>query len=231
MEKALVLSSGGVDSTTCVGLAIERFGKENVVTLSVYYGQKHSKELDCARKVAEFYNVPHYELDLSSVLKYSNCSLLQNSTEDIPLNSYEEQLKEREGKPVTTYVPFRNGLMLSAVASMGLSLFPDDIIHVYCGMHADDAAGSAYPDTSVEFTKAITEAIYLGSNKQVLVESPLVNMNKSGVVKTGIEIGVPYHLTWSCYVGDTIPCGKCGTCLDCIEAFKSNGIDYLSLYQ
>ena len=117
MERALVLSSGGVDSTTCVGLAIQRFGKENVVTLSIYYGQKHSKELDCARNIAQFYGVPHYELDLSAVLKYSNCSLLQNSTEDIPLDSYEEQLKERDGKPVTTYVPFRNGLMLSSVAT------------------------------------------------------------------------------------------------------------------
>lgn len=225
MEKALVLSSGGVDSTTCVGLAVKKFGAENVSTVSVFYGQKHSKELECANEVAKHYNVNHYELDLSEILKYSNCSLLKNSTEEVPESSYIEQLQERDGKPVTTYVPFRNGLMLSAVATLALSLYPDDVTYVYCGMHADDAAGNAYPDTSVEFTKAITEAIYLGSNKQVLVESPLVNLNKAGVVKTGLEIGVPYHLTWSCYLGKDKQCGKCGTCIDRREAFIQNGVE------
>lgn len=71
-NKALVLSSGGVDSTTCLGLAVDKLGRENVATVSIFYGQKHKKELEAARKVAEYYHVPHYELDLSQVLQYSN---------------------------------------------------------------------------------------------------------------------------------------------------------------
>ena len=87
-KKALVLSSGGVDSTTCVSVAVEEFGKENVSTVSIFYGQKHRKELECARKVAEYYGLSHYELDLSKIFQYSNCSLLDHSTEEIVHESY-----------------------------------------------------------------------------------------------------------------------------------------------
>ena len=72
-KKALVLSSGGVDSTTCVGLAVKELGKDNVITASLYYGQKHDKELECARKVAEYYGVKHIEEDISNVMKYYGC--------------------------------------------------------------------------------------------------------------------------------------------------------------
>lgn len=231
MDKALVLSSGGVDSTTCVGLAVERFGKENVSTVSVFYGQRHSKELECAQKIAEYYNVEHYELDLSSIMKYSNCSLLSHSTEEVELGSYEEQLDRAENGMVSTYVPFRNGLMLSSVAALAMSIYPDDITHIYLGAHADDSAGAAYADTSKAFTDAMTLAIKEGTYNQVLVEAPLVELNKAGVVKKGFEIGVPYHMTWSCYLGGDTPCGECGTCTDCVQAFKENGIDYLSLFK
>lgn len=106
--KALVLSSGGVDSTTCIGIAIDKLGKENVSTVSVFYGQKHAKELECANKVAKFYGVKHYELDLSSIMKYSNCPLLKGSTEKIKHKSYAEQIEENGEGMVSTYVPFRN---------------------------------------------------------------------------------------------------------------------------
>lgn len=222
--KAVVLSSGGLDSTTCVGIAVDKLGKENVSTLSVYYGQKHDKELECARKVANYYDVKHYEMDLSEIMKFSNCSLLQHSTEKIEHKAYSEQLKETNGNPVATYVPFRNGLFLSAVAALALSIYPDDEIEVYCGMHADDAAGNAYPDTSVQFNKAIGEAIYLGSGNKVKVVSPLVKLTKAEVVKVGIKLKVPYELTWSCYEGHKKACGKCGTCIDRLKAFELNGL-------
>ena len=114
-NKALVLNSGGADSSTCVGIAVSKHGNENVSTVSVNYGQKHVKELKCAEQVAEYYNVKHYVLDLSNVLQYSNCSLMADSTEDIPMMSYADQIaKNGEGK-VSTYVPFRNGLMLASI--------------------------------------------------------------------------------------------------------------------
>lgn len=224
MNKAVVLSSGGVDSTTCLAVAIQKFGKDNVSTVSIRYGQKHLKELECAKKIAKYYNVPHYELDLSEIFKYSNCSLLQNSTESIPDKSYAEQLAENGKGKVSTYVPFRNGLMLSSVASLAMSIYPNDKCYIYIGAHADDAAGEAYPDCSSNFIDFLNEAIYLGSGKQVEIEAPFVNYNKAEVVKTGLNLNVPYQYTWSCYKGGNEPCHTCGTCIDRENAFKANGV-------
>lgn len=224
MSKVVVLSSGGVDSTTCLAIAIEKFGKDNVSTVSIRYGQKHSKELECAKRIAEYYNVPHYELNLSEIFKYSNCSLLQNSTESIPDKSYAEQIAENGEGKVSTYVPFRNGLMLSAVASLAMSIYPYDRCYIYIGAHADDAAGEAYPDCSSIFIDSMNEAIYFGSGKQVEIEAPFVNCNKAEVVKTGLNLGVPYKYSWSCYKGGETPCHTCGTCIDRENAFKDNGV-------
>ena len=202
-EKALVLFSGGVDSTTCLGLAIERYGKENVIALSVSYGQEH------------------LYLDLGAIFQYSNCSLLSHSTEEIPEEAYAEQLTKTDGKPVSTYVPFRNGLFLSSAASIALS---KDCNVIFYGAHSDDAAGSAYPDCSDAFNQAMKDAIYLGSGNQVTIEAPFVNWTKADVVKKGLELNVPYELTWSCYEGGEKPCGKCGTCIDRAAAFEKNGV-------
>lgn len=223
-KKAVVLSSGGVDSTTCISIAIDELGIENVSTVSVFYGQKHSKELECAKKIAEYYGVKHYELDLSAIFKYSNCPLLSQSTEEIVHESYAEQIAKNGEGMVRTYVPFRNGLMLSAVASLAVSIYPDDMVDIYLGVHADDSAGRAYADCSKEFTEAIGKAISIGTYDKVKLKAPLVNLNKVGVVKIGLEIGTPYELTWSCYEGTEKPCGECGTCIDRNNAFKVNGI-------
>lgn len=223
MKSALILSSGGVDSTVCVGLAVKDYGKENVVTVSVAYGQKHSKELECADNVAKYYGVRHEVLDLSAIFKDSNCSLLEQSTEEIPEGAYVDQINKSESGVVTTYVPGRNALMLTAISSLGQSIFgPDAELHIYLGAHADDAAGNAYPDCSKEFTDAIAKAIYLGTDKKVIVETPLVELTKAEVVKIGLELNAPYHLTWSCYKGGAKACKRCGTCLDRLQAFRAN---------
>ena len=222
-RKALVLSSGGVDSTTCIGIAVDKFGKENVATVSVFYGQKHSKELQCATNVALHYDLPHYEIDLSGILKFSNCPLLAHSTEEIEHKSYAEQIAENGEGMVKTYVPFRNGLMLSSVAALAVSIFPDSEVDIYLGAHADDAAGRAYADCSPEFSKAMYDAIKIGTYEKVSVRTPLINMNKAEVVKTGLALNVPYELTWSCYEGGEKACGTCGTCIDRQNAFILNG--------
>ena len=220
--KALVLSSGGVDSTTALALAVKQFGKENVIALTVSYGQKHDKEVRAAKAVAEWYGVEQLFLDLSLIFRYSNCSLLKQSTEEIPEESYAKQMEHRDGKPVSTYVPFRNGLFLSSAASIALSR---DCGVIFYGAHADDAAGAAYPDCTPEFNRAIGEAIFEGSGKQLQIEAPFVRMTKAEIVKTGLELGVPYELTWSCYEGGETPCGKCGTCIDRAKAFAANGAE------
>ena len=219
--KALVLFSGGVDSTTCLGLAVAKYGKENVVALSIAYGQKHSKEMEASVRVAEYYGVEHIYLDLAKIFAYSDCSLLAHSNQEIPQEDYASQLEKTDGKPVSTYVPFRNGLFLSSAASIALS---KDCGVIYYGAHSDDAAGNAYPDCSDAFNEAMKQAIWLGSGNQLTIEAPFVNWSKADVVKKGLELGVPYELTWSCYEGGEKPCGKCGTCIDRAKAFAQNGV-------
>ena len=231
--KALVLNSGGVDSTTCVALAIEKYGKENVVTATLYYGQRHDKELECARKVAEYYGVRHIEEDISCVMKYAGdvCSLMKDSKLEIPNKSYAEQIAENGEGRVGTYVPFRNGLLLSIATAYADSLFPNQEAVVVYGAHADDAAGSAYADCSEPFAEAMDKAISIGTYGNIHVWRPLIKLNKAGVVKEGLRLKVPYELTWSCYRGGEKACGKCGTCTDAIAAFKANGVEYPVPYE
>lgn len=219
--KALVLFSGGLDSTTCLALAIEKYGADEVLALSVSYGQKHTKEIEAACAVAKHYGVKLKTLDLAEIFADSDCSLLRGSSQEVPKESYAEQLAETDGKPVSTYVPFRNGLFLSSAASIALSHGCEVI---YYGAHADDAAGNAYPDCSQDFNDAINTAIYLGSGKQLRVEAPFVGKTKADVVKEGLRLHAPYELTWSCYEGGEKPCGLCGTCRDRAAAFAANGV-------
>ena len=227
MENVLgvVLNSGGVDSTTAVGLAVDKYGNENVITVSVFYGQKHDVELQCAKDIAEHYKVKHIELDLSPIMQYSNCALLSNSTEEIKHKSYVQQIEEDGEGMVSTYVPFRNGLLLSSVASIAMSLLEDGKHNkavIYLGAHADDAAGEAYADCSKPFTDAMYEAIKIGTYGKVEVEAPFVEMCKADIVGLGLKLNVPYELTHSCYEGERPSCGTCGTCIDRINAFKKN---------
>lgn len=219
--KALVLSSGGVDSTTCLALAVNEYGKDNVVSLSITYGQKHSKEIQSAGAVAEYYGVEHILLDLSEMFRFSDCSLLEHSEKEIPHESYNSQIEKTDGSPVSTYVPFRNGLFISSASAIAISKNCDVI---YYGAHSDDSAGSAYPDCSPEFNKAMGDAVYIGSGKHLKVVAPFVDMCKKDVVKKGLELKAPYHLTWSCYEGGDKQCGKCGTCIDRKNAFELNGV-------
>jgi 7-cyano-7-deazaguanine synthase len=224
MEKALVLSSGGIDSTTCLAVAIERLGPDNVSSLSIFYGQKQRKELDCAHKIADYYGIRHYELDLSAVMAYADTPMLAKSQENIPQQSYAEQLAQSPGGIVKTYVPFRNGLFLSAAASLAMSLAKEEETGIYLGAHADDAAGRAYADCTPEFTQAMGQAISLGTYDKISLVSPFINLNKAQIVRLGLELGVPYQYTWSCYEGGDQPCGLCATCLDRQQAFAACGI-------
>ncbi|MDO5410750.1 MAG: 7-cyano-7-deazaguanine synthase QueC [Lachnospiraceae bacterium] len=219
--KKLVLVSGGVDSTTCLGLLVKKYGNQNVIALSISYGQKHTKELASARAVCNHYQVELIQIDLAPMFSGSDCSLLSHSEAEIPKESYAEQLKETNGSPVSTYVPFRNGLFLASAASIALSRGCDEL---YYGAHADDAAGNAYPDCSIAFADAMNTAIYEGSGYQLHVISPFIAVSKAEIVRRGLEIGVPYELTWSCYEGKEVPCGTCGTCIDRRKAFEANGV-------
>jgi 7-cyano-7-deazaguanine synthase len=219
-SKCLVLLSGGVDSSTCLAIAVRDF--TSVIALCVLYGQKHEKELDAAKAVAKHYGVPLKTLDLNAVFADSDCSLLAHSDRDLPEKSYAEQIEETGGNsPVSTYVPFRNGMFISAAAAVALSNGCEAVMY---GAHADDSAGNAYPDCSPAFYRAMDNALREGSGGSIKLIAPFVGMNKAEVVKTGLSLGVPYELTWSCYAGGDKPCGRCGTCIDRNAAFAANGI-------
>lgn len=217
--KALVLFSGGLDSTVCLALAVKEYGADEVLALSIYYGQKHKKEMEASRAVAEHYGVRRVTLDLGEIFRGSSCTLLEGAADEIPHEDYSEQVEKAQGAPVNTYVPFRNGLFLSSAAAVALS---NGCEVIYYGAHADDAAGSAYPDTSVEFNNAISEAVYIGSGRALRIAAPFIDKPKASVVAVGNELGVPFELTWSCYEGGDRACGVCGTCRDRLRAFAEN---------
>ncbi len=219
-SKAVVLCSGGVDSSTLLALAVAVHGADNVTALSIQYGQKHEKEIESARAVAAHYGVEQRFLDLSVIFEDSDCSLLAHSDEQVPHESYAEQLQETDGSPVSTYVPFRNGLFLSSAASLALSL---GCSVLYYGAHADDAAGNAYPDCSPAFIADMDAAVREGTAGELHIEAPFQHWNKAKIVRAGLRLNVPYEKTWSCYEGGDEPCGVCGTCRDRIRAFQENG--------
>ena len=219
-KKAMVLFSGGLDSSTLLAMTVEEFGAENVIALSIFYGQRHSREVQSARQVAEHYGVEQRFLDLSQIFADSDCSLLEHSTQEVPHESYAQQLEDKGDALVSTYVPFRNGLFLSSAASVALSLGCCELRY---GAHHDDWAGDAYPDCSPEFVEAMACSISLGTGGELALKAPFVQWNKAQIVAKGLELGVPYELTWSCYEGGEKPCGVCGTCIDRTAAFEANG--------
>lgn len=220
VKKAVVLLSGGIDSTVCLTKAVVRYGAENVTALTMFYGQRHEKELQSAKAVAEFFGVRQIEKDLSSVFEFSNSPLLAQSSESVPEGSYAESVTREEDGMSKTYVPYRNGLFLSIATAIAYSIGADE---VWYGAHADDAAGNAYPDCSVEFREAQDAAIWEGTGRKINMVAPLITKYKKDIVRMGLELDAPFQLTWSCYNGHDKACGKCGTCRDRLDAFEANG--------
>ncbi len=213
--KAIVLLSGGLDSSTALGMALAE--GYDVLALSIMYGQKHKIELKAATDVAYYYHVPHIIKQLDVSLFSDSGSALIDSTIQIPHSTYAEQ----GPGPVSTVVPFRNANFLSVATALA-------IVHgcdaVYIGVHADDSHNWAYPDCTPEFIGAMANAIFIGSYNKVRLISPFVWWHKADIIKAGLALNVPYHLTYSCYSGAELSCGVCATCRDRIAAFAANGV-------
>lgn len=227
-DKILVLHSGGLDSTVLLYKALREVQGDpsRVKALNIIYGQKHAKEAEYAQWHCRHLGIEQIDANLSDVFKFNpNVSSLLAASE-VPLEhtEYVEQTSKANGRPVVSYIPYRNGLFLSYAAAVAYQL---GFNVIYYGAHADDAAGSAYPDCSQDFIQAQARAIWLGTGNTVRIEAPWAALNKAGVVHAGLELGMtPYELmhTWSCYEGGLTPCGECGTCRDRRAAFEANGI-------
>lgn len=218
--KAVVLLSGGMDSTACAAYLVSCFGKENVIALSIGYGQKHDNEMLHASAVAEHLGIEFHEVSLQPIIfSGGDSALLKADGVDVPELTYEE-IQTRQGVS-PTYVPFRNGNLLSVATALALTLDAD---YVCYGAHAEDAANHAYPDCTPEFIGAMSNAIHQGTYFKVRLLTPLINMSKSDVVAFGNKYNAPFKLTLSCYKGHKPSCGVCPTCVSRIEAFKQQGL-------
>jgi len=211
VPKAYVLASGGIDSSTCLALAKAEYNN-SIVGLSLNYGQRHAKEIRHAELVCMELGLRFISKNISGLLGIGG---LTDESLEIPKVSYEDL--PHGVSP--TYVPFRNGLLLSIAASIASA--DPEAVAIYYGAHAEDAENDAYPDCSVPFIGAMTEAIFIGTYKRIQLQAPLQDMIKSDIIIVGNHYNVPWHLTWSCYEGRELHCGVCPTCRSRREGFKA----------
>lgn len=222
-KKSVVLFSGGLDSTTCLALAVKNFGAENVVAVSIFYGQRHAKELDSAKKIAAHYKIPRYEFNASEIMTFSDSALLNSSEKILEPTTYGEQVKKNSR--VATYIPFRNGLMISMAASFADGFFGGAETEIFIGVHQDDSAVNAYADCREDFIHAMNSAVKIGTYGKIKIVAPFLGKTKADIVRLGLELSAPYELTWSCYDRGDVPCGVCATCRDRADAFRLNGTE------
>lgn len=230
MSVAYVLLSGGIDSSTCLHIAAKEFA--DVVGVSINYGQRHVKEAEYAAKQCSYLGCRHRVVDLSGVVPKT---MLTDKQSQVPNISYAEI------KGVSpTYVPFRNGLLLSSVCSIIHGDYNDahemgtgerDEWGLYFGAHAEDAANWAYPDCTPEFIGAMANAIFIGTYQAIRLHTPLQWLDKKAIIKLGTELGVPWQDTWSCYKGEEFHCGVCPTCRSRRQGFIDAGVSDPTVYQ
>lgn len=219
-KPAVVLLSGGLDSSTCLGIAVDE-GYE-VIALSFDYNQRHQVELEAARQVAAFYGVrKHFVFNVGLFREIGGSALTDNI--DVPRGRSAETMGQ--GIPVT-YVPARNLVFLSYALGVAERAGAEDI---FIGVNAVDYSG--YPDCRPEFIEAFQRTADLAVKAGVegaryKVHAPLVRLSKAQIVQLGAALGVPYHLTHSCYdpIGAGLACGSCDSCILRREGFESAGV-------
>jgi 7-cyano-7-deazaguanine synthase len=250
MEKrAFVLLSGGIDSTTCMYQAATEYPA--VTAVSIDYGQRHKKEIEAARKITDMLDIEHIVLKLESVM---SDVMLTDPNVALPNVSY-AQLGHGMSP---TYVPFRNGTLLSLITAIAqkyvmaqieelvndhtnlgvmspsradVTARARDLCGVYFGAHSEDAHNWAYPDCTPEFIGAMANAIYVGTYSTVRLITPLQWLTKADIIVWANELGVPFDMTRSCYSEDEMHCGTCPTCQARRAAFAETGIHDPTRYQ
>jgi 7-cyano-7-deazaguanine synthase len=204
--KALVLFSGGLDSTV-LATQMRQEAKETRL-FSIDYGQRHAKELDHSQKVADHLGIPHEILKLPQIGLFLGGSSLTDKSITLPEGHYAEESMK------STVVPNRNMILLSIAGGHALSLGFDTIAYA---AHAGDH--TIYPDCRPDFADAMNKALGLADWNDLYLHCPYVEKTKSDLVSIGDQLGAPFYLTWSCYAGGKFHCGKCGTCVERKEAF------------
>lgn len=217
-KKAVILLSGGLDSTTVLALAIEQGFEPCCLTFK--YGQRHQFELNAARTIAGHYGVKNHVISTIDLRAFGGSALTSDTIEVPKTMSAEEEI------PVT-YVPARNTIFLSFALAWAEVLGAWDI---FIGVNALDYSG--YPDCRPEFIDAFQRVADLGTragvngDQRCKIHTPLINMTKADIIKTGTDLGVDYGLTHSCYDPDPEgrPCGQCDACRLRRKGFKDAGL-------
>jgi 7-cyano-7-deazaguanine synthase len=223
-SKAVVLLSGGLDSTTV--LAIAKTQNREIYALTFQYGQRHDVEVEAARKIGKLFQVNHHQFISIDLRAFGHSSLTAQIA--VPKNRNEQEMEE--GIP-NTYVPARNTIFLSyALAYAEVN----DADSIYIGVNALDYSG--YPDCRPEFIHAFNEVARLGIKRgveghPVQIKTPIINLTKKEIIEIGINLGVDYSLTYSCYDPiDGLACGACDSCQIRRKAFLLTGIKDPTLY-
>ena len=215
--RSVVVYSGGLDSTVLLAHLLAE-GRE-VHAFTVNYGQRHAREIESAKAVCAHYGVPHQVADLRALGAVFGTNSLTDSAVSVAEGHYTEESMK------TTVVPNRNMILLAVAAARAIALKADTLAYA---AHGGDHA--IYPDCRPEFADAMDHAIGLADWHKVRLERPMVSWTKTEIVLRGAALGVPMHLTWSCYKGGDKHCGRCGTCIERREAFHLAGVTDPTVY-
>lgn len=203
-KKAVVVHSGGMDSSLCLALAIEQFGAENILSLSFTYGQRHSNELEVAKKICEEWKVDHTIINLNCLKEITNNALMDDSIE----------IEGKQGEAPNTLVVGRNGLMARVAAIHANHLGANCI---FMGVIEVEEANSGYRDCSRKYMDIIQAALRIDfANPNFEIKTPIVFMTKKETMELGYQMGILQYLldnTITCYKG--IPKAGCGNCPAC----------------
>ncbi len=220
-RKAVVLLSGGMDSCVCTAIARERHGASNIALLHASYGQRtQERERRAFEDIADFYGERERLVVQLEHFRAIGGSALTDKSISVPENELGAPGPQGSAIPVT-YVPFRNAHFLSVGVSWAEAIGAGAI---YIGAVAEDSSG--YPDCRPEYYQVFQELIRVGTRPETQIEivTPVIRLKKNEIVRRGIELGAPLHLTWSCYQKEDVACGACDSCLLRLRAFAEAGV-------
>lgn len=220
-RKAVVLLSGGMDSCVCSAIACEKHGAQNVALLHAGYGQRtQGRELRSFDDIAGFYGVQQRLVVQLDHFRAIGGSALTDKAIAVPENESTAPAPHGSAIPVT-YVPFRNAHFLSVAVSWAEVIGAGA---VYIGAVAEDSSG--YPDCREEYYKVFQELVRVGTRPEtnISIETPVIRMKKSEIIRRGSQLGAPLHLTWSCYQDEEKACGACDSCRLRLRAFAEAGL-------
>jgi 7-cyano-7-deazaguanine synthase len=219
-RKAVVLLSGGMDSCVSTAIACDRHGAAKVALLHVGYGQRtQERERRAFEEIADFYGVSERLVVQLDHFRAIGGSALTDEKIAVPENKLDTVGPGASTIPVT-YVPFRNAHFLSVAVSWAEVIGAGAI---YIGAVAEDSSG--YPDCRPEYYRVFQELIRVGTRPETQIEivTPVIQLKKKEIIRRGLELRAPLHLTWSCYQSEDAACGACDSCLLRLRAFAEAG--------